>query len=211
MRLDLNCHVHCTDGTFGELSDVVIDPSTRCLTHLVVQPHHHQHRLARLVPVSKAQIGEAAGGGVSLHCTIAEISELKPVQSSEYLRMGVRPAEDPDSDIGIEEIAALPSYGFDPLGAPGPVDFDPHVTLTYDRVPRGMVEIRRQSDVTSSDGHHIGHVIGLAIGDQQRIEELVVHHGHVWGKREIAIPIDSIERLMSDEVVLRLSHDEVTR
>jgi sporulation protein YlmC with PRC-barrel domain len=74
-----------------------------------------------------------------------------------------------------------------------------------------MVEIRRQSDVTSSDGRYVGHVVGLVFGDQQRIVELVIHHGHLWGKREIAIPIDAIERLMSDGIVLRWSHEEVTR
>lgn len=211
-RLDLDCHVHCADGPFGELSDVVIDPRTRCLTHLVVQPHH-RHRLARLVPVSEVQV-DGVGDGLRLGCTIAEIHELEPVQDSEYLRLGQRPTEEPNSDIGIEEVAEMPpyqSFGSDTLAAaPAPMDFDPHVTVTYDRVPRGTVEIRRQSEVISSDGHYVGHVVGLVFGDQQRIVEFVIHHGHLWSKREIAIPIDSIERLMSDEIVLRSSHDEVT-
>ena len=37
MRLELGARVDCADGTFGELADVVIDPTTKRVTHLVVQ------------------------------------------------------------------------------------------------------------------------------------------------------------------------------
>src|SRR5205807_2598061 len=115
--------------------------STRCLTHLVVQPSH-EHRLARLVPVSKGHVDAVATGGVVLECTIAELKELKPLQDAEYVRVGERPAQEPDSDIGIEQMADFPPssyFGDDGLSAAPPqVDFDPHVMLTYDRVPKGM-------------------------------------------------------------------------
>ena len=39
MRLDLGSAVHSADGVYGELADVVIDPLTRRVTHLVVEPH----------------------------------------------------------------------------------------------------------------------------------------------------------------------------
>jgi sporulation protein YlmC with PRC-barrel domain len=53
MRLQLGSVVHCPDGVYGELADVVIDPLKRQVTHLVVAPHH-RHDLARLVPVEHA-------------------------------------------------------------------------------------------------------------------------------------------------------------
>lgn len=37
MRLELGGRVDCSDGTFGELADVVIDPTTKRVTHLVVK------------------------------------------------------------------------------------------------------------------------------------------------------------------------------
>jgi hypothetical protein len=36
MRLELGGRAGCSDGTFGELADVMIDPTTRRVTHLVV-------------------------------------------------------------------------------------------------------------------------------------------------------------------------------
>jgi sporulation protein YlmC with PRC-barrel domain len=214
MRLDLDSPVDCVDGAFGELADVVIDPGTRRVTHLVVQ-EHDRHGLARLVPIGRAHIDEGPNGGVSLDCTVAEINELEPLQHSEYVRLGERPVEDPSWDVGIEGISEMPPYGSLGVGAlgagmePVDVDIDPHVTLRYDRIPKGMVEMRRASAVTSSDGHHVGHLVGLVVDDSGQIAQLVLEHGHLWRKREIAIPYGSINRIESDEVVLTLSNDEV--
>jgi sporulation protein YlmC with PRC-barrel domain len=38
MRLEIGERVRCTDGGYGELADIVIDPLKKRLTHLVVQP-----------------------------------------------------------------------------------------------------------------------------------------------------------------------------
>ena len=84
-----------------------------------------------------------------------------------------------------------------------------HVVLSYDRVPKGEVEIRRASAVTSSNGEHLGHVDGFVVDGDGYIAHLVLEHGHLWGKREIAIPIGAVARTQSDEVVLSWSTDEV--
>jgi sporulation protein YlmC with PRC-barrel domain len=213
MRLDLDSPVVCADGAFGELADVVIDPSTRRVTHLVVQLRD-RHDTARLVPIDRARARAAhKDPTVSLDCSVAEVSGLKTLETTAYLPLGQRPVDDPDSDIGIEVSFELPpaqSLGVNALGSGiGPMDGDPHVTVTYDRIPKGTVEIRRASEVRSSDGHHAGHVVGLVLDEQDQIAQLVLEHGHLWGKREIAIPIGSIARIKSDEVVLNLSSGEV--
>ena len=208
MRLDLGSPVRCTDDAVGELADVVIDPQTRRVTHLVVQPHHRDEE-ARLVPIDRAQAGEASDATISLSCTVAQMSEFELVREAAYLRLGEVPAEDPDWDVGIEEPLGLPpSPGMDAFGVGG-VDIDPHVMLTYDRVPMGEVEIRRASSVTSADGHHLGHVDGFVLDSEQQIAHLVLEHGHLWGRREVVIPASAVARVENDEVALTLSKDEV--
>ena len=107
VRLDLGSPVRCTDDAVGELADVVIDPKTRRVTHLVVQPHQRDDP-ARLVPVDRAQAGESSDATISLGCTVAEMSEFELVRESAYLRLGEVPVEDPDWDVGIETPLALP-------------------------------------------------------------------------------------------------------
>jgi hypothetical protein len=98
------------------------------------------------------------------------------------------------------------STGIDGLGA---VDLDPHVMLSYDRIPMGEVEIRRASSVTSADGHHLGHVDGFVLDGEQQIAHLVLEHGHLWGRREVVIPAVAVARVETDAVVLTLSKDAV--
>jgi sporulation protein YlmC with PRC-barrel domain len=207
VKLDLGCPVRCTDDAFGELTDVVIDPTTRRVTHLVVQPHRASEP-ARLVPVERARGGDK-DATIVLDGSVAEIGELESVREAAYLRVGEFPVEDPDWEVGVEEILAQPYYhGLDAVGAE-PVAYDDHVMWTYDRIPKGDVEIRRASPVTSSDGHHLGHVDGFVVDDQDHIGHLVLEHGHLWGKREIVIPIGAVASVKTDAVVLTLSKDQV--
>jgi hypothetical protein len=210
MRLDLGMPIHCADAGFGELANVVIDPRTRRLTHLVVQPHDRQDHV-RLVPVEDTQ-DDGSPEGISLGSTVAEINQLDPIEESAYVRRGELPAVDSEWDVGIQEIYSLPEYGAlgpEALGAGMTIDYDQHVTVSYHRVPKGEVEVRRASPVTSGDGHHLGHIVGFVVDAQEQIAELVLEHGHLWGKRQVAIPSRSIERFQTDELTLSLSSDEV--
>ena len=207
MRLDLGSPVRCTDDAFGELADVVIDPTTQRVTHLVVQPDSPSEP-ARLVPVERARGGDDARGTIVLDGSVAEIGQLESVREAAYLRLGEFPVEDPDWEVGVEEILALPYYqGLDAVGAP--IAYDDHVMWKYDRIPKGDVEIRRASPVTSSDGHHLGHVDGFVVDGEDHIGHLVLEHGHLWGKREVVIPIGAVASVETDAVVLTLSKDEV--
>jgi len=205
--------VSCADGAFGELADVVIDPTQRRVTHLVVQPRH-RHDQARLVPIACAHAETPPDAGLVLDYTLAEVSRLEPLQKSAYLRLGEAPVEDPDWEVGIENILALPYYGsFTPGGVgagASPVGFDDHVSELYDRVPKDKIEVRRASPVISSDGHRLGHVDGFVVDSEEGITHLVLEHGHLWGKREITIPIGAAATIENDEVRLSLTEDQVT-
>jgi hypothetical protein len=48
------------DGTFGELEDVVIDPTTKRITHLVVKAHAGAALGRRLVSVELVDPGDRA-------------------------------------------------------------------------------------------------------------------------------------------------------
>jgi hypothetical protein len=209
MRIDLDTPVSCVDGAFGELTDVVIDPVTRRLTHLVVAPHAGREQ-ARLVPIESAR--DAAGSeGISLKSAAAEINQSKPIHESAFVAPGELPTGGSDWDLGILEIYPISDGGLGPgvLGAGLAMDYDQHMVISYHRVPKGAVEIRRASSVTSADGHHLGHVVGFVTDEHERITVLVLEHGHLWGKRWVEIPGAAIVRVASDELMLSLTADQV--
>jgi len=77
-------------GLGCERADIVIDPTTRRVTDLVVEPHD-RHDLARLVPVARMHTEATSDTTIALDCTVAEISALEPVQKSAYLRLSQNP------------------------------------------------------------------------------------------------------------------------
>ena len=210
MILELETPVRCVDGPFGELADVVIDPTSRRVTHLVVAPRG-RHGLARLVPIELAARGDGRHSAISLRCTLADAAGLPPVQESAYLRLGESPANDPDWDVGIENVLGLPYYGYAGSGYAefSQVPVDPHVSVTYDRIPKGEVEIRRASEVTSSDDHRLGHVDGFLVDSDDQITHLILERGHLWGQRDVTIPIGAVTRVATDAVEVGLTKNEV--
>ena len=99
--------------------------------------------------------------GVSLRCSVEDARRLPTVQEFAYLRSVNPLANDPDSDVGIENVLALSHYGGYTAFGPQPIDFEAGLSMTYDRIPKGEVEIRRASEVMSSDGKRLGHVDAL--------------------------------------------------
>jgi sporulation protein YlmC with PRC-barrel domain len=206
MRLELGTPVRCSDDLFGELADVVIDPTSKRVTHLVVRPRNQEQLSARLVPVELAE-GSEGESAISLRCTVDEMNQLEPVQEFAYLRLGEFPVDDPNWDVGVEDVLAMPYYEAAGIGAYP--SYDPNLGVTYDRVPKGEVEIRRTSAVISGDGHDLGQVDGLLLDDEGQITHFILERGHLWGRREVTIPIGSVSKVETDAVTVTLSKDEV--
>lgn len=205
MRLELGTSVRCSDGEFGELVDLVIDPTSRRLTHLVVTPRHPAGA-NRLVPT---ELAEPAGKKeVALRCTVDEASKLECVQEFAYLRGGDVPVEDPGWEVGIENVMAMPYYPTVDLES-YPLPYDDRFGISYDRVPKGEVEIRRASEVQSADGGHLGHVDGFVVDADDQITHLVLERGHLWSRRDVTIPIGAVTKVGSDSVTVSLTKDEL--
>jgi sporulation protein YlmC with PRC-barrel domain len=208
MRLDPGRAVRCSDDVYGELADIVIDPTANRVTHLVVQPHH-DHGRATLVPTEL--VGEDGADGISLRCTVDEVARLPHVQEFAYLRLDKFPVEDPEWDVGIETVLAMPYYEPVAVGFDGGMPLDPQVEMTYDRVPKGEVEIQRASAVMDASGHRLGHVDGFVVDADGQISHVVLERGHLFGRREITIPIGDVATVETDGVTLGLDKDAVER
>jgi uncharacterized protein YrrD len=205
MNLALGSTVRCSDGAVRELADIVVDGPGRRVTHLVVQPKR-QHEEARLVPLEL--VGEDANGGVSLFCTAETLDGLERVREYAYLPAGQQPEENPQWDVGVEDVLVVPSV--EPLDMAEP-ELDPNVNLMYDRVPKGEVELRVTSSVYTKDEHRVGSVKGVVVGEDCVVTVLTLQRGHLWWKREISVPADAIASLENDIATLAVEKSELKR
>ncbi len=203
----IGSNVLCSDGDCGELRRVVVDPIARALTHLVVEAKHRQG-IGHLVPID---LVSASGAEIHLRCTVAEFEDLEDAEETQFLpgdhgRWGYEP----------DQILSHPYYGLGmstigPMGMMGGMDMgispSPE-TITSDRVPVGEVEVRRGQHVHASDGP-IGQVQGLVVDSHDHhVTHVLLDEGHLWGKKRVAIPIDSVTGV-NDGVRLNLTKDEV--
>lgn len=206
MRLEFGKRARCTDDASRELADVVIDGSTNSVTHLVVQPSGDPDA-ARLVPIQLAEEG-AEGQEIALKCTAEQLNKLEPVREHAYLRAGEPAEKDRQWDVGVEDVQPIPQYAPSAFGELGG-EYGQEVAITYDRVPKGEVELRRASAVYSGDRHHLGSVDGVVVGSDTRITHLLLQRGHLWWKRELAIPADAISKFETDMVILAVTKKEL--
>lgn len=210
MLLHLGTKVACSDGALGELADLVIDPGTRRVTHLVVAPHHRRDQ-ARLVPFDVVMPGTASKE-IRLDSTTAEVNALPEAQQYAYVRVdeGPLPADDPGA-VGIADVINVPMDDYGSTFAAAPISYDDHISVIYDRIPRGEVEERHASQVVGSDGQRIGRLDGLVVDEQGVIMQLVLERGHLWGRRRVTIPADAVARFDMDGVTLAISKSQVSK
>ncbi len=210
MRIELGVSIQCADGPCGTVGDVVITPSRRMVTHVVVDPHHDHHR-ARLVPIA-AFDPEARGPALRLTCTKAAVQRYPEVEDTALLTLDEwPPLQDEHSDVGVSTVVALASNDMAPLdGAAYPVlPGQEGMYLSYDRIPAGEIELRRHSAVKAADGANLGHVGGFVVDGEGSISHLVLERRHLWGRRHVTIPVAAVKQLQTDVVTLQLTTDEV--
>jgi sporulation protein YlmC with PRC-barrel domain len=203
--LELGDAVACSNGALGVLSDIVLEPIARQVTHLVVRPGEPL-ALARLVPYELVHPDESSGG-LMLRCTVDEAHRLESVQAIADTAVNQEPVEDADWEVGVQDVQPMPHYD-----AGAFVDYGPSAELevvrVYDRIPKGHVELRHESTVTTSDGHWAGTLDGMLVEGQQ-LTQLILGRGHLWRRRQVVVSLDQITSIATDDIVIQPSKSEL--
>jgi hypothetical protein len=182
--------VSCSDGPCGRLRRLVVDPNARTVTHLVVDVTHHGGN-ARLVPLGLAY---AVAGQIQIRCTRAEFDLLDDAEET-HLVYGTGGQHDSDhDDIPSAQAYSLEISGVNGISALGDLGGGPS-SITFDRDPVGEIAIHRGDRVLTSDGA-IGRARGIVIDPRDhRVTYVLLDEGHLWGEKEVAIPIASVDDL----------------
>lgn len=186
----IGTRANCSDGFCGEVSRVIIDPTARAVTHLVIEPKHRREP-GRLVPLD---LVEPSAGAIRLRCTIAEFDRLDPAEETEL-------AEGTGYGGGYGSAEAVQGYGdVGAMGMGGSVSgmgigmglgHRPR-TVVHDAVPLNETEVRRGEHVHALDGQ-IGQVQGFLVNpDDHHVTHVLLQEGHIWGRKEVAIPISAV-------------------
>ena len=196
-----------SDGYRGEVRAAVIDPVAAVVTHLVVEPEGRSG-LARLVPLQLAEAEadtdgndvRAAPGELRLRCTEAEFMNLDAAEETlaefavgqtvpvQLLPPGWRGTGEPVAEGG--DILRIPERE------------------TVDVTPAGEVEEHGGDHVHATDGD-IGQLRAFRLEPPSgRVTHVLLGEGHLWGRKEVAIPFDKITGF-DQGITLSLSRKQV--
>ena len=159
--LHLGRPVEGSDGRLGRLTDVVVERNERRLMHLVVEDSEGK---ARLVPAERLVEERESDGSVVLSCSSADLAACDSIRSFSYVGFGAAEPEGKSegTDVGVEDVVAMPAFGAlafaDYAGEMGGA-----YGMTYDSIPAGSAELRRDSIVVTGDQDMLGNVDGLLL------------------------------------------------
>lgn len=196
MVLQNSVEVECDDGPCGEAKYVILDPTNAAVTHVVVDERAVPGE-TRLVPLSS--VAESTPQYIRLQVTQNELEALPRFSELEYVA-----AEEPREADAAPELwmGALSAYAEGPLV--GVVRLEPHRD-----VPAGELPIQRGARVVATDGL-VGRVDEFLVDPGAgRITHLVLQRGHLWGRREVVIPVLTIDRVDEGTVYLQIDKERV--
>jgi sporulation protein YlmC with PRC-barrel domain len=193
MDIPIGVEVICSTQVCGRSTYTVINPVNDRVTHLVVAEKSFPH-IERLVPVD--YIVESAPTFIRLRCTRHELSDMDNFIETDYIRDG-------------EVEARLPYEGPYVIWPYGVYNAAP-MPLVHEHIPAGEVVIRRGSRVKATDGD-IGKVDEFLVNpENDRISHLVMREGHLWGTRDVTIPVSEIGKIDDEVVYLKLDKQAIS-
>jgi sporulation protein YlmC with PRC-barrel domain len=201
----LGARASCSDGVCGEVVRAILDPATKTVTHLVIEPKHREAD-GRLVPVG---LVEAGPGEITLRCSIAEFDRLEPSEEIDLAEgLDYTGGYGPDAVMGYGNVGGLGVGGsVSGMGIGADLGHQPAIVAS-DNVPEGESEVARHERVHASDGE-IGALQGFAVDPaDHRVTHVLLREGHLWGRKEVAIPVSAV-RSVDDGIWLSITKKQV--
>ncbi len=205
MKLTYGSKVYSSDEQeLGFIQELVIDPRSRVVTHIVVQQGLF-FASDRLISVDL--IAEADDGQVILKDTAAKLdAEL----SQEYREHDYAPLEDETLKEHVggggrawvrppqTRISQIPYPSVVPPGI-GPLPTDPEVI-----VPLEDITLEQGALVRTKDGKRIGTVDECITDDEEKLTHILIRKGTFFSVPKL-VPIDWVARIEENEVVLAVN------
>jgi sporulation protein YlmC with PRC-barrel domain len=200
MEVPVQTQVECKDGVCGHSVCVLIDPTDDEVTHVIIEENEAPHN-EYLVPIKDTS--RTIAGTLVLNISRAQLKTMDLFKRTHYIREKVPYIYDHG---GIEE--AMGAMYYWPYVTP---DRNVEVPVEEYNIPEGGTALERGTRVKATDGY-VGKVDELVINNRtKRITHLVMREGHLWGRKEVVIPVSAITKANGDTVSLNLDKDQIER
>ena len=199
MEIPLNAQVECIDGICGRSEYVLINPVINQVTDLIVKEDASPNT-EYIVPVEF--VTETVVDMIRLNCSKAVLEKMEPFVKTTVIDKTV-----PEMILGYGgEMYGLGSYCYMPYVVP---EMTVQVADEHLQVPPGDLAIRRGTQVEATDGI-VGKVDEFVVNPVNcHITHLVMREGHLWGKKDVIIPLSAIKETRKNIVFLNLNKQQI--
>ena len=192
--IPLSAKVNCLDGHCGKSTEVIVNPIKRKITHFVVEDSSLPDYETRLVPVEKVK--HTSHDLIQLDCSRDEFIRMEPFITSRYI----------EPERSVEDKIY---WGADSFVDPLVINDSPPNLIPETHIPRGELAVHRGMHVDATDGR-VGKVDELvADSEGEVITHLLMRKGHLWGTKDVAIPVSAIEDVYGGTVNLNVDKKTV--
>ena len=199
MEIPFNAQVECTDGVCGRSVYVLINPVIDQATHFVVKEDSSPNT-EYIVPVDF--VTETKSDTIRLHCNKAELEKMDPFVRTTFVEENM-----PDRNLGyMGGLYAQGSYYYLPFVSPEP---RVQVPIEHLQIPPGELAVTRGTRVEATDGF-VGKIDEFVVNPENgHITHLVMREGHLWGKKDVIIPLSAMGDTRGDTVFLKLDKQQI--
>jgi uncharacterized membrane protein/sporulation protein YlmC with PRC-barrel domain len=189
-KIPLHAKVMCTDGLAGESTSVIVHPLTQKITSLIVQDKTFKDPVEWIVPIEEVVACDSVL--IQLTCTREKLSQMQPFRQTYYLEQE------------FPEYVYVYSY-------PYMVSMPHHMPIKMEElnISPEEIDIHRGIRVEATDGY-VGLVGELIISPESgRITHFTMMRGHLWGKREISVPLEYVAHVEQETVYLNVRKQQI--
>ncbi|MFZ0543944.1 MAG: hypothetical protein WAM60_00805 [Candidatus Promineifilaceae bacterium] len=186
MDIPLNAEVFCTDGRVGRSTNVILNPITEVITDLVVQLKERPHTE---YIISKKLVSDTTPASIQLNCTSQEVEAAQPFLEAEFVK------------VQVPQYPA--AYAWPAARAETMMG-----TVYHHHIPADEMAVRQGAHVKARDGE-VGQVDEFLTNSDGHITHLVMRTGHLWGTKDIAIPVSAVSHFGKRAVELDLNKKQI--
>jgi sporulation protein YlmC with PRC-barrel domain len=185
--LPISAPVECTDGPCGKSMCVIFNPVNHSLTHVVIEGDELPGAKTRILPV--ANVASVEQGVIKLNRTRDEVFDMAPFLVEYFVQQSA-------SGGAFRHDAVFHSnYTIDDTA------WDSYVAQ---EVPAGEMALYSGMEVEAADGK-VGKLDELVLDSNSgEVKSLRMRRGHLWGEREITIPVGNIDLIDTRTVYLKI-------
>jgi sporulation protein YlmC with PRC-barrel domain len=193
LDIPMNAKVLCSGVVCGRITHIVLDPILDKVTDVVVKDHEIPS-VERLIPVEL--IADSSSGTVKLDIPKDNIRSYPPFRHTDFIKIQTP-----------MKFAEMPTNMMWPYVVPE----EKVVLIESDSIPPEEMAIRRNAHVEATDGR-VGKVDEFMINpDTGHITHLVLREGHLWGQKDISIPVSAIKDIGKETVQLTLDKKSIEK